>query len=209
MANEIEFKIKLSKEKFFEFFDSGRDHLNIRNDGSYMKLDEYYEAGSKEKNEVIRIRGEYKFNSVDEFLGRTVLKNANDIVGEYFLCYKEKNIINGSEISSEYETKIDDPNVFRKIMASKNIPMYFTKRKRAMKIVFRDEDENLSKKYNIEFVIVNDNYYYIEIEWVSDFTETCNNSDKVIEFLEDKIKALGFDPSIKDPRYWRTIITED
>lgn len=207
MANEIEFKVEITREQLLHFFSDRARNLKVHARAAYMKLDEYYEAGSKEKNEVIRIRGQYPLDSVSDFLGFPHLgEDDNEVRGEYYLCYKEKTIVDGSEVSNEYESRIEDPNVFRKIMASKNIPMYFTKRKKALKVVFRDEDDEMKEKYNIEFVIVNCRFYYIEIEWVSDFTDEYDTPDKVVKFLEEKIKLLGFDPSKKDSRTWKNII---
>ena len=67
----------------------------------------------------------------------------------------------------------------------------------------------MKDKYNIEFVIVNDKFYYIEIEWIADFTNKIRNSNDVIEFLEGKVKELGFDPRNKDSRTWIQIVKDD
>ena len=105
------------------------------------------------------------------------------------------------------ETKIEDPDVFRHIMEALNVPVFFTKKKDAMEVVFKND--LMKDKYNIEFVIVNDKFYYIEIEWIADFTNKIRNSNDVIEFLEGKVKELGFDPRNKDSRTWIQIVKDD
>ena len=81
------------------------------------------------------------------------------------------------------------------------------RKKDAMEVVFKNDP--MKDKYNIEFVIVNDKFYYIEIEWIADFTNKIRNSNDVIEFLEGKIKELGFDPRNKDPRTWVQIVKDE
>ena len=76
-----------------------------------------------------------------------------------------------------------------------------------MEVVFKKDP--MKDKYNIEFVIVNDKFYYIEIEWISEFTNKIRNSNDVIEFLEGKIKELGFDPRNKDSRTWIQIVKDN
>ena len=177
MANEIEFKIEITKDEYKEFEKNNKNLI----EGYVHKSDEFYNCPTK--GNVIRIR------KTDD---------------EYYLCYKNKNFKGKVEVTDEYETKIEDPDVFRHIMEALNISVFFTKKKDAMEVVFKNDP--MKDKYNIEFVIVNDKFYYIEIEWIADFTNKIRNSNDVIEFLEGKVKELGFDPRNKDSRTWIQIV---
>ena len=181
MANEIEFKVEITKKEYEDFKKNNKKMIKE----FVSKSDEFYHKN--DKGTVIRIR------------------KSND---DYYLCYKEKTITSSkTEVTKEFETKIDDPDVFRHIMGALGESIFFKKTKDALEVVF-DRDP-LKDKYNIEFVIVNDKFYYIEIEWIADFTSKIKNSDDVIEFLEQKVRDLGFDPSNKDIRPWMQIIKDD
>ena len=180
MANEIEFKIEITKDEYKEFEKNNKKLI----EGYVHKSDEFYNCPIK--GNVIRIR------------------KSDD---EYYLCYKNKNFKGKVEVTDEYETKIEDTDVFRHIMEALNVSVFFTKKKDAMEVVFKNDP--MKDKYNIEFVIVNDKFYYIEIEWIADFTIKIRNSNDVIEFLEGKIKELGFDPRNKDYRTWIQIVKDD
>ena len=180
MANEIEFKIEITKDEYKEFEKNNKKLIE-----EYVhKSDEYYNCPIK--GNVIRIR-----------------KSDDD----YYLCYKNKNFKGNVEVTDEYEIKIEDPDVFRRIMEALNVSVFFTKKKDAMEVVLKNDP--MKDKYNIEFVIVNDKFYYIEIEWISEFTNKIRNSNDVIEFLESKIKELGFDPRNKDSRTWIQIVKDN
>ena len=180
MANEIEFKIEITKDEYKEFEKNNKKLIE-----EYVhKSDEYYNCPIK--GNVIRIR-----------------KSDDD----YYLCYKNKNFKGNVEVTDEYETKIEDPDVFRRIMEDLNVSVFFTKKKDAMEVVLKNDP--MKDKYNIEFVIVNDKFYYIEIEWISEFTNKIRNSNDVIEFLEGKIKELGFNPRNKDSRTWIQIVKDN
>ena len=180
MANEIEFKIEITKDEYKEFEKNNKKLIK----GYVYKSDEFYNCPIK--GNVIRIR-----------------KSDDD----YYLCYKNKNFKGNVEVTDEYETKIEDPDVFRHIMEALNVSVFFTKKKDAMEVVLKNDP--MKDKYKIEFVIVNDKFYYIEIEWISEFTNKIRNSNDVIEFLESKIKELGFDPRNKDSRSWVQIVKDD
>ena len=180
MANEIEFKIEITKDEYKEFEKNNKNLIK-----EYVhKSDEFYNCPTK--GNVIRIR-----------------KSDDD----YYLCYKNKNFNGKVEVTDEYETKIEDPDVFRRIMEALNVSVFFTKKKDAMEVVFKNDP--MKDKYNIEFVIVNDKFYYIEIEWIADFTNKIMNANDAIEFLEGKIKELGFDPRNKDSRSWIQIVKDN
>ena len=190
MANEIEFKIEITKDEYKEFEKNNKNLI----EGYVHKFDEYYNCPIK--GNVIRIR-----------------KSDDD----YYLCYKNKNFKGNVEVTAEYETKIKDPDVFRHIMEALNVSVFFTKKKDAMEVVFKNDP--MKGKYNIEFVIINDKFYYIEIEWIADFTNKImaiklsglqlSDSNDVIKFLEGKIKELGFDPRNKDSRSWIQIVKDN
>ena len=180
MANEIEFKIEITKDEYKEFEKNNKKLIK----GYVHKSDEFYNCPIK--GNVIRIR-----------------KSDDD----YYLCYKNKNFKGNVEVTDEYETKIEDPDVFRYIMEALNVSVFFAKKKDAMEVVLKNDP--MKDKYNIEFVIVNDKFYYIEIEWISEFTNKIRNSNDVIEFLESKVKELGFDPRNKDSRSWVQIVKDD
>ena len=180
MANEIEFKIEITKDEYKEFEKNNKKLI----EGYVHKSDEFYYCSNI--GSVIRIR------------------KSDD---EYYLCYKNKTFKGKVEVTDEYETKIEDPDVFRHIMKALNVPVSFTKKKDAMEVVLKNDP--MKDKYNIEFVIVNDKFYYIEIEWVAEFTNKIRNSNEVIKFLEGKIKELGFDPRNKDSRPWIQIVKDN
>ena len=169
MANEIEFKVKLTKEQIIEFFNKRIKRNRCKNgkilyDSFYIKNDYYYETPNK--NDVIRIREEDK-----RVIGLIKLdadpfeycKYSDTINILKFLTYKKKSTVDGNEINEEFETNIYSKNVFEKIMESLGVKQYFRKNKISVTIDNQIVDEfvDYGIRYNIDLVCVNDKYYYL------------------------------------------------
>lgn len=218
--HEIEFKVKLTKEQFIEFFNK-RFRENcceggvIIYDSFYDKNDYYYK--SPNKDDVIRIRDEIKrvFKMVKENTNPFKCCDKSDMIKALsFLCYKNKLIINGIEVNEEIETTIENEIVFDKIMESLGVEQYFHKNKKSILIDSQTGDEfvDYGIKYNIELVCVNDKYYYLEAEYIGLIgkDEKIKSASDAIKFLETrKIIKDNFDVSVKDPRSWIEIINSD
>lgn len=209
MANEIEFKINVGKEGIKKILDT--NYFNSKNlclCGFNIKRDTYFEP-SKE-GEVIRIRQNQSVGMayVNKFFEE--IKFNEKAFSESYLCYKNKSFSDDgeTEVTNEYETSIENPEPFIKIMESKNSNVYFVKEKKSILIEISNDIRKNS--YQIELVCVNNKHYYIEIEWVDDLLDAnLNTVDKVIAYLEGIILELGFNPFKKDPRSWMEIIKND
>lgn len=209
MANEIEFKINVGEEGIKKILDT--NYFNSKNlclCGFNIKRDMYFKPSKK--GEVIRIRQEQsiEMNNINKFFEE--IKFDEKTFSESYLCYKNKGFSDDgeTEITNEYETRIDDPKPFIIIMQSKDSNMYFIKEKKSILIEF--SNDIYKNSYHIELVCVNNEHYYIEIEWVDDLLgPNFNTADKVITYLEGMILELGFDPFKKDSRPWMEIIKND
>lgn len=217
MANEIEFKVKLTKEQIIEFFNKRIKRNRCKNgkilyDSFYIKNDYYYETPNKD--DVIRIREEDK-----RVIGLIKLdtdpfeycKYSNTINILKFLTYKKKSTVDGNEINEEFETNIYSKNVFEKIMESLGVKQYFRKNKISVTIDNQIVDEfvDYGIRYNIDLVCVNDKYYYLEAEYTGIIGEDkkIKTTSDAIKFLETrKIIKDNFDVSVKDPRSWIEIV---
>lgn len=209
MANEIEFKINVGKEGIEKILDT--DYFNSKNlclCGFNIKRDMYFKP-SKE-GEVIRIRQNQSIGiaNVNKFFEE--IKFDDKTFSESYLCYKNKGFSDDgeTEVTNEYETSIENPEPFIKIMESKKSNVYFIKEKKSILIEF--SNDIYKNSYHVELVCVNNKHYYIEIEWVDDLLNAnFNTVDKVITYLEGRILELGFNPFEKDPRSWMEIIKND
>jgi len=205
MANEIEFKVPIEEKDLKRFLENKPlwTSLNLNTKYVETKLDEFFENPETNKGNVVRIRGVTILKSIDDFF-KPGGKNNKD--SKYYLCYKRKNKSSDglSEITEEYETLIEDHTVFEKIMEACKHNIFFRKMKKAINVEFlQDKQRN---NYNIEFVCVNDKFYYLEVEWIGNFNNVAKNPNEVIKYLENRCRDLGFDPTNKDPRMWREIV---
>ena len=209
MANEIEFKINVGEEGIKKILDT--NYFNSKNlclCGFNIKRDTYFEP-SKE-GEVIRIRQNQSVGMayINKFFEE--IKFNDKAFSDSYLCYKNKGFSNDgeTEVTNEYETPIENPEPFFKIMESKNSNVYFVKEKKS--ILIEISNDIYKNSYHIELVCVNNKHYYIEIEWVDDLHGPhFNTTDKVISYLEGIILELGFNPFEKDPRPWMEIMKND
>lgn len=209
MANEIEFKINVGEEGIKKILDT--DYFNSKNlclCSFTIKRDMYFKP-SKE-GEVIRIRQNQSIGmaNVNKFFEE--IKFDDKTFSESYLCYKNKGFSDDgeTEVTNEYETSIDDPEPFIKIMESKKSDVYFIKEKKSILIEISNDIHKNS--YHIELVCVNNKHFYIEIEWVGDLLNpNFNTTDKVISYLEGIILELGFNPFKKDSRPWMEIVKND
>jgi len=217
MANEIKFKVKLTKEKVIEFFNKRNCKNNymkgdILYDCFYVKDDYYYKTLNND--DVIRIREEDKH--VISILKEDTnpfeyCDKSNTLSNHKYLIYKKKSIIDENEINEEFETPIHSKVVFDKIMESLGVEQYFHKNKKSVRIgnQFADEFVDYGIRYNIDLVCVNDKYYYLEAEYIGIIGEDkkIKTASDAIKFLETrKIIIENFDVSVKDPRSWIEIV---
>lgn len=212
MANEIEFKINVGKSGIKKILDT--KYFNSKNlclYGFNIKRDMYFE--SSKEGEVIRIRQAQSvgMSNIDRFFDD--IKFNEKSFSESYLCYKNKGFSEDgkTEITNEYETQINDPEPFIKIMESKGVNVHFTKEKKSVLIEF--VNDIYKNSYHIELVCVNNKHWYIEIEWIDEINENSvhfNTVDKIISYLDGLVLELGFDPfNSKDPRSWKEIVKND
>lgn len=216
MGNELEFKIKLTPELIKSFMTNDKiwSENDLYIDEVSVKKDSYYKSPyiPLKTGNIVRIRNEYSCGKYDErsFLTDNItneyLEKISPECKESFICFKEKNIIDGCEITKEFES-INQEHVGEKIIAALGGEEYFSKEKKSISFKFFNDPNR--GNFNIELVCVNKQYYYLEIEWVGDFTEEISDSEKVFKYLENIVTKLGFDPSNKDPRSWMEIINCD
>lgn len=216
MGNELEFKIKLTPELVKSFMTNDKiwNENDLYIDEIMVKKDSYYKSPyvPLKTGNIVRIRNEYscgKYNDIS-FLTDNItdeeLEKISSECKESFICFKEKSVIDGCEITKEFES-INQEHVGEKIIEALGGKEYFSKEKKSISFNFF-YDPNRGN-FNIELVCVNKQYYYLEIEWVGDFTEELSDSEKVFKYLENIVTKLGFDSSNKDPRSWMEIINGD
>ena len=216
MGNELEFKIKLTPKLIKSFMENDkiwRDN-DLYIDEIMIKKDSYYKNPyvPLKTGNIVRIRNEYSCGKYDEkvFLTNNItdeeIENIQPECKSSFICFKEKTIVDGYEITKEFES-VNEEGVGEKIIEALGGKEYFSKEKKSISFNFFNDPNR--GNFNIELVCVNKQYYYLEIEWVGDLTEELSDSDKIFKYLENIVTKLGFDPSNKDPRSWMEIINSD
>lgn len=171
---EVEIKIPLSLYQFSELLSRfGKGEFKIKNDYYFSKYNTYEER--KEHNEkLIRIREE--------------------VDGDCFLTTKNKSIKDGVENNIELETKIDK-GYFMKFFNDIGYLNYFSKNKKSWLLNIQGT--------NSELEIINNRYFYIEIEYITNMLESRESALLVIKQVCD---VLGVNYEDRDERSWIEIL---
>ncbi len=213
MANEIEFKVKITDAEITKFFSDDvmwRDYglvlgeAGLRNDFYYrdasikLPYSEYIKLGKMIRR--IREDGIYSGdNPVKFLLSRDFNPHQKGILKPvtYYTEKVKRTTSDGFEKNDEYEVTGD--NAAPKIAEIKNTKLYscwFNKQKKYIRVCLR-----MNEDVHIEFVNVS-GHKYLEVE----NTGTAASEYIRLEIIKELVKNLGFDLNKIDSRNWVEII---
>lgn len=175
---EIEVKIPVDFAKFSKLLEmfAVNGEFKLKKDSYFSKYDTYNER--KENNEtLIRIREENE---------------------DCFITTKKKTILDGVEKNTEIETKVEKYFFFNFLLNDIGLKNYFSKNKKTWLM-------NINGT-NTELEIINDKYFYVEIEYI---TSTLENIQDATIYIKQVCESLGLNYEDRDTRSWMEIISEE
>ncbi len=223
MAREIEMKIPLTEEQYMSLAgDFIKQDIEI-----ILKSDEYYSRYKTRKErlennepQVIRIRSEKyaenggnmfkkldSFQKVVMFFEHLRTDSSTDFSEKTFFTLKTKTIKDGIELNEEHETFVQDAQPVRKLFESTGFIKWFEKSKCAVSAYLPKKlPDGAEIVFHAELEIVN-GLPYIEIEYASENNEF--DTKTILKYLEEKIRDLNLDPSKRDERSWKQILSPE
>ena len=160
MGKEFEAKVLLTSEEYIDILEK-----EILNEPSVKKSDIYYSKYSSTEAAI----------QFDESLTR--IRTEND---RAYLTLKKKKLVNGFESNEEYETRLEDAEVVKKLLLEAGYSPYFKKYKTSRMI-----DINRLPPIVIPGVEV-----HVELEKVENSTHTEKSTYKRVYALEIEAVAL-------------------
>lgn len=224
MANEIEFKVKLTEEKMKDFFGpEAADKWSwyelavtgggIRNDFYYAPVamkDEIKKLLKEKKTpkvpvKRIRYEGDLKNAGKNRASQKFLFSDDFDpnqsglTPGEVLYTEKVRRVNNGIETNDEYE--VSGTEAAPKIKEVKDESKYFcwfNKQKKYLRVCTKT-----NKNVHLEFVNVN-GLLYLE----SEICGTSGTEENRLKALEDLVKNLGFNLNDRDGTPWVTLLAD-
>ena len=160
MGKEFEAKVLLTSEEYIDILEK-----EILNEPSIKKSDIYYSKHSSTEAAI----------QFDESLTR--IRTEND---RAYLTLKKKKLVNGFENNEEYETRLEDAEVVKKLLLEAGYSPYFKKYKTSRMI-----------DINRLPIVIPGVEVHVELEKVENSTHTENSTYKRVYALE--IEAVAPD----------------